>query len=115
MQELILWASERYKIGLMTNIFPGLLGSMRRNKQLPNLAYDSVIDSSEVGAIKPEEKIYKIAQERADCEPSKILLIDDDRVNLMAAERLGWHVLWFDDSHPKASVERAREALEPIT
>jgi len=115
MQELLAWTSERYKVGLMTNIFPGLLSAMRRNKQLPNIAYDAVIDSSEVAAIKPEAKIYEIAKERAGVSPSEILLIDDDRVNLMAAERLGWHVLWFDDSHPKASVERARAALEPIS
>src|SRR5579884_1159456 len=89
MQELLEWAGERYKVGLMTNIFPGLLSSMRRNKQLPILNYDAVIDSSEVAAIKPEQKIYQIAQERAGVPPGEILLIDDDRVNLMAAERLG--------------------------
>jgi HAD superfamily hydrolase (TIGR01509 family) len=73
-----------------------------------------VIDSSEVAAIKPESKIYEIAQERAGVsDPKEILLIDDSRVNLMAAERLGWHVLWFDDSRPEEAVERVRETLEP--
>lgn len=115
MQDLLEWTADKYKIGLLTNIMPGLISSMRRNKQLPTTNFDSVVDSSEVGAIKPEAKIYEIAQERAGCKPSEILLIDDDRVNLMAAERLGWHVLWFDDSHPQASVERAREALEPVS
>lgn len=115
MQDLLKWASESYKVGLLTNIMPGLLGAMRRNKQLPDIAYDSVIDSSEVLAIKPEAKIYEIAQQRANCKAEEILLIDDSRVNLMAAERLGWHVLWFDDSRPQASVERAKQALEPNT
>jgi FMN phosphatase YigB (HAD superfamily)/DNA-binding XRE family transcriptional regulator len=113
MQELLQWASERYKVGLLTNTMPSLIGAMRRGGQLPNLAYDAVIDSSEVAAIKPEAKMYEIAQERADVSPEEILLIDDSRVNLMAAERLGWHVLWFDDSRPEESVERVRQALEP--
>jgi FMN phosphatase YigB (HAD superfamily) len=113
MQELVAWASERYKIGLLTNIMPGLLNSMRQGGHLPKLAYDAIVDSSEVAAIKPEAKMYEIAQERAGCPPSEILLIDDSRVNLTAAERLGWHVLWFDDSRPQESTDRVRQALEP--
>lgn len=113
MQELLKWASEHYKFGLLTNIMPGLVNAMRRGNQLPNLPYDAIIDSSEVAAIKPEAKIYEIAQERAGVPASEILLIDDSRVNLMAAEKLGWHVLWFDDARPEEAVERVREALQP--
>jgi HAD superfamily hydrolase (TIGR01509 family) len=113
MQELVKWAAERYKTGLLTNIMPNLLSAMRRDHQLPDVHYDSIIDSSEVGAIKPEAKIFEIAQERAGCPPEEILLIDDSRANLMAAEKMGWHVLWFDDSRPDESVERARQSLEP--
>ena len=114
MQEVLKWASEHYKVGLLTNIMPGLLAAMRRDNQIPDVSYDAIIDSSEVAAIKPESKIYEIAQERAGVtDPKEILLIDDSRVNLMAAERLGWHVLWFDDSRPEESVERVRATLEP--
>lgn len=113
MQDLLVWAAERYKVGLMTNIMPGLLNSMRSAGQLPKVTYDAIIDSSEVAAIKPEAKMYEIAQERAGCPPSEILFIDDSRVNLTAAESLGWHVLWFDDSRPEESAARVLEALEP--
>ncbi|HYH36051.1 MAG TPA: HAD-IA family hydrolase [Candidatus Saccharimonadales bacterium] len=113
MQELLEWAAQNYKVGLLTNTMPGFLSVMRRNKQLPNLPYDAVIDSSEVAAIKPEIKMYEIAAERAGYPPEEILLIDDSRANLMAAEKLGWHVLWFDDSRSEESAERAREVLEP--
>jgi len=113
MQELLGWASENYKFGLLTNIMPGMVRAMRRDNILPDLPYDAIIDSSEVAAIKPESKIYEIAQERAGVPASEILLIDDSRVNLMAAERLGWHVLWFDDARPEEAVERVRDALEP--
>jgi HAD superfamily hydrolase (TIGR01509 family) len=113
MQEVLRWASQHYKIGLLTNTMPGLVSALRRDHQLPDVAYDAIIDSSEVGAIKPEERIYQIAQERAGCPASEILLIDDSRVNLMAAEKLGWHVSWFDDSRPEESAARVRETLEP--
>lgn len=115
MQELLKWASERYKVGLLTNIMPGFLSAMRRDGHLPKIAYDAIIDSSEVAAIKPEAKVYEIAQERAGCVPSEILLVDDSRANLTAADRLGWHVLWFDDARPEESTARVREALEPAS
>jgi 8-oxo-dGTP diphosphatase/putative hydrolase of the HAD superfamily len=113
MQETLRWASKRYKVGLLTNIMPGFLSSMRRSQQVPDITYDAIVDSSTVATIKPESRIYEIAQERASCPAEELLLIDDSRVNLVAAERLGWRVLWFDDSHPQESVDRVRQALEP--
>ncbi len=113
MQEVLKWASENYRVGLLTNIMSGLLSSMRRDGHIPNLTYDTIIDSSEVAAIKPEARIYEIAQAQADTPPEEILLIDDSRVNLMAAEKLGWHVLWFDDSRVEEAVARVRQVLEP--
>ncbi|HVX24574.1 MAG TPA: HAD-IA family hydrolase [Candidatus Saccharimonadales bacterium] len=111
MQEVLRWAAERYQIGLLTNIMPGQLAAMRQSGALPDLAYDAVVDSSVVHAIKPEPHIYEVAQQYTGVAASEILLVDDSRVNLMAAEKLGWHVLWFDDSRIEESVQRVREAL----
>ncbi len=113
MQELLVWASEHYKVGLLTNTMPGLIESMRRSRQLPTIHYSAIVDSSVVGAIKPEKKIYEIAEEKAGCSPEEILLIDDNNANLAAANRLGWHVLWFDDSRLGESLARVKKALEP--
>jgi FMN phosphatase YigB (HAD superfamily) len=114
MQELLIWASERYRVGLLTNIMPGLVSLMRKEGKLPDINYDVIIDSSEVGAIKPETKIFEIAMEKAGVPAEEILFIDDSRVNVIAASKMKWNVLWFDDSHPDASVDRVREALEPV-
>ena len=111
MQELVKWASEHYRVGLMSNIMPGFLDAMLARELLPGVQYDAIIDSSEVKAIKPEQKIYEIAAEKAGVKPSEILLVDDARANLMAAERCGWHVLWFDDYRPKEAIERIKKAL----
>lgn len=115
MQEVLKWASEHYKVGLLTNVMPGFLNAMRRNGVLPDIDYDVIVDSSEVASIKPDSHIFEIAEARAGCPPEEILLIDDDRANIMAAQKLGWHVMLFDDALPDESAARAREALEPAS
>ena len=111
--ELVRWAAPLYHVGLLSNIMPGLVDELFARKILPDVAFDAIIDSSKVGAIKPESKIYETAESWTDCKPKEILLVDDDRANLMAAERMGWRVLWFDDYRPEESVARVRDALQP--
>jgi FMN phosphatase YigB (HAD superfamily)/DNA-binding XRE family transcriptional regulator len=113
MHELLRWAADYYYVGLLSNIMPGFIDAMLETNLLPKINYTAIIDSSKTGAIKPEPKIYEAAQYYTNCSPNEILLVDDSRTNLMAAERLGWHVLWFDDYRPDESVARVRQALEP--
>lgn len=111
-QELLNWVNQHYHLGLLSNIMPEMVASMQAQGTIPKIEYDQIIESCVVGAIKPETQIYEIATEKAQTEPSSILLIDDSRSNLVSAERLGWHVLWFDDYRPKESVERIKQALQ---
>jgi len=106
------WAGEHFRVGLMSNIMPGSIDAMIARGLLPNLDYSVIIDSSMVGSIKPEPEIYEIAARKTGVRPEDILLVDDSRANLMSGERLGWHVLWFDDFRPSESVERIRSTLE---
>jgi HAD superfamily hydrolase (TIGR01509 family) len=109
--DLVDWIARNYRVGLMTNAMPGFTQELISSGRIPNLNYDVIIDSSEVKTIKPEEKIYQLAEQRAGVPAAEILLIDDARANLMAADRAGWHVLWFDDYQPDESIERARTSL----
>jgi FMN phosphatase YigB (HAD superfamily)/DNA-binding XRE family transcriptional regulator len=113
LQELLRWVSERYRVGLLSNTMPGLISAMRERELLPNINYDAIVDSSEVGTIKPEAHIYEIATERAGCSPQEIMLIDDTRPNLMAAQKAGWRAMLFDDYNAEESTAHLREALEP--
>jgi HAD superfamily hydrolase (TIGR01509 family) len=112
MHEMVQWAARNYRIGLLTNTMPGLVKRMVERGLLPKVDYEVIIDSSEVNAIKPEAKIYDVAAQKAGCPASDILLVDDARINLMAAEKQGWHVLWFDDYRPAESVAKIQSALE---
>lgn len=115
MHEMLRWASQHYRIGLLTNIMPGFIEVMKKQGVIPNVPYDSIVDSSVVKTIKPEAHIYDVATEQAGCPATEILLVDDARTNLMAAEKKGWHVLWFDDYRPEESIKRIKDALEPAS
>lgn len=112
MAEMVSWANEHYNVGLLSNIMPGFIDTMMAQGMLPKITYKAIVDSSQVHAIKPEEVIYQKAAEFAGCPPEEILLVDDARSNLMAAEKMGWKVLWFDDYRPEESIARVRNALE---
>jgi FMN phosphatase YigB (HAD superfamily)/DNA-binding XRE family transcriptional regulator len=112
MHEMVQWTAQHYRVGLLTNIMPGFVDIMLEKGMLPDVGYDAIIDSSRVGAIKPEVKMYEIAASKAGVPPGEILFVDDSRMNLMAAEKQGWHVLWFDDYRPDESVARIKSALE---
>ncbi len=94
----------RYKVGLISNIFPGFLQALKDAGKLPDISYDAEVDSSVVHEIKPHKHIYEIAEKRANANASQILLIDDTRANIIAAQEQGWRAIWFDSYHPAESV-----------
>lgn len=112
MHELLAWASENYHIGLLTNIMPGFINEMIERGLIPNVNYDCIIDSSQVGAIKPEEAIFNEAQQQSNFQANEIILIDDSRTNIVAAQKHGWKVLWFDDYRPEESIKSIKRSLE---
>lgn len=112
--ELVGWAAENYRVGILSNTMPGLVQTMLDSGVLPKVKYDVIIDSSEVHAIKPEELIYEIAAERAGVSANEILLIDDDRPNLVAAGRLGWHTMKFQSHQPDEAIIAIYAALQPM-
>jgi len=112
MHELVKWVSENYYVGLLSNIMPGFIDALIARQLIPNISYNAIIDSSQIGAVKPEVKIYEEALAKSGVLPQEILLVDDSRPNLVAAEKMGWHVLWFDNYDPVESVPRIKSVLE---
>lgn len=96
--------NERYKIGLLTNIFPGFLDKLIEMGAVPDLPYAARIESCEVGAVKPELPIFEYAALQTNVATNRILMVDDTRANLDAAEHLGWRSFWFDEQHPNRSL-----------
>lgn len=112
MSEFLGWMASNYRVGILTNTMPHLVQPMLEAGILPQVNYDAIVDSSEVHALKPETRIYEIAAERAGLSPHEILLVDDDRPNLAAAGKLGWHTMKFHAFQPTESIAAIRDALE---
>lgn len=113
MAELVEWTAQNYRVGILTNTMPGLVQAIMERGLLPQVTFDVIIDSSEVDTIKPEDRIYEIATERAGVAPSEILLVDDDRPNLVAAGRHGWHTMKFQAYQPEEAIVAISTALHP--
>jgi putative hydrolase of the HAD superfamily len=113
MHQLVRWAGQNYRIGLFSNIGSGFIEDMKKHKLIPDVAFDTIVDSSKVGLIKPDPKVYEVAEAMAGVPGEQILLIDDTRANLSPARVAGWHVMWFNDYDSIESTERVRTALEP--
>lgn len=113
MNELLEWVAENYHVGILTNTLPGLVDAMLTNGTLPHIKYDAIIDSSVVHALKPEMHMFELAAVQAGVQPEEILLIDDDRPNLVAAGKLGWHTMSFDTYRPEESIVAISTALQP--
>jgi putative hydrolase of the HAD superfamily len=60
--------------------------------------FDVVVDSSAVGARKPEPRIYEITLERLVVPATSAILVDDVEANCQAARDLGMTSVWFRDS-----------------
>jgi FMN phosphatase YigB (HAD superfamily)/DNA-binding Xre family transcriptional regulator len=97
---------EHYKVGLLTNVFREYYPGFFQQGLVPNLSYQTLIRSYEVGYVKPEQEIYQIAEQAAGTPPERILFIDDSRVNVNAARERGWQAEWFDEYAPRASIQR---------
>lgn len=111
-KDFVEWAAENYEIGLLSDSMPGFVDELRQKGIVPDVNYVAIADSSKMGVTKSELKAYEIARELAGVEANEILLIDDNRSNLIIADKAGWHVLWFEDLDPEDSINRAKQALE---
>ncbi len=101
----------KIKVGLFSNIYSGIFDKLVEKDFFPFMDWDSKIFSCDVGFVKPEEDIYKIAEIAADVEPKRILFTDDKQDFLNPAKDRGWQVFCFDPKEVEKSIKGIREFL----
>ena len=90
-------------VGLLTNMYPRMLDEIMKADIMPTCDWDIVIDSSKVGAAKPNPKIFQIAEEQCGEAPADILFIDNAVEHLEVAADRGWDTYYFDPKTPEQS------------
>jgi epoxide hydrolase-like predicted phosphatase len=85
----------KYKTGLISNAWGDLRDFIVREKF--DDAFDKLIISAEVGAAKPEAKIFQIALEQFGVNPKEAVFVDDFKINIEGCEKVGIKGILFKD------------------
>lgn len=101
----------KYRIGLLTNMYPRMLDELTKQQLLQDLDWDVVIDSSRVGLQKPDPKIFALAMERAGVKPEEILFVENSDEHIQAAKAAGWQTFLYDPSNIQVATKVLREHL----
>ena len=96
-----------YKTGLISNAWGDLRDYIVREKF--DDAFDHMIISAEVGAVKPEAKIFKIALKQAGVSANEAVFVDDFAVNIEGCEKVGMHGIYFEDA--ESTLQQLKELL----
>jgi len=97
----------KYKTGLISNAWGDLRAFIVREKF--DDAFDKMIISAEVGAVKPEAKIFQIALEQFGVSPKEAVFLDDFHVNIEGCEKVGIKGIHFKD--PETALQQLKELL----
>lgn len=84
-----------YKIGLLSNAWDDLRRKLVR-WGLTDL-FDDVVNSAEVGLVKPDLQIYTLALARLGVAPAEAVFVDDRQENVEAARQVGMWAVQFTD------------------
>jgi epoxide hydrolase-like predicted phosphatase len=97
----------RYKTGLISNAWSDLRDFIVREKF--DDAFDKMIISAEVGAVKPEPKIFQIALEQFGVSPNESVFVDDFKANIVGCEKVGIKGIHFKDA--ESTMKQLKEIL----
>ncbi|MFA5894275.1 MAG: HAD family phosphatase [Candidatus Shapirobacteria bacterium] len=108
MHEFIKSIEGIYPLGIISNYYAGFYEECLIQGFIPKVNFTDVIISAEVGLMKPDAKIYELAEKRSGFHGDEILFIDDKDENTNIAKSLGWQTFCFDYHHPKDSITNLR-------
>lgn len=103
------------KTGLLTNNYPRLLRLELETGLVPDMGWNAIVDSSEVGVAKPERKIFKISESMSGFSGNDILFIEDGKRNVDTAEKFGWTTFLYDPANTEKSSEQLLEYFRELT
>jgi epoxide hydrolase-like predicted phosphatase len=86
----------QFQTGLISNAWLELRDMLENHWHIDD-AFDDLVISAEVGLVKPDPAIYKLALERLDVEADHAVFVDDFTQNIASATDIGMHAIHFTD------------------
>ncbi len=73
--------------------------------------FDTIVDGSETGVLKPDPRAYRLALDAVGCAPDEVVFLDDIPGNCAGARAAGLVTVQVDVRDPWAAFATAREVL----
>lgn len=83
-----------YKTALLSNAWNDLRGVLTDRWKIAD-AFDELIISAEVGIVKPDPRIYRLALQRLQVSPQEAVFVDDFIENIEGGKAVGLHTIHF--------------------
>ncbi len=109
--ELILQLAPSYQLGLLSNIYQGMVEDFQTTGLLPRVEYLVKAVSCNIGMKKPDADIYDYVETVSGLSGGEIFFIDDKQENTDVAKERGWQVHTFNRFDPATSVQSLEEQL----
>lgn len=98
--------------GMITNAWPNVRRFFEHEWKIAD-AFDSLVISAEVGLMKPDARIYRLALADLGVEPGEAVFVDDMPENIEGAQAVGMHGIRFVT--PEQAMGEVRELLGSST
>ena len=111
-----------FKLAILSNGTPSLLGNLVKNNNLENI-FDDIFSIEEVGIFKPDSKVYELPVNKYNIKKDEILFLSANTWDVSGGGNYGYNSLWvnrnkniFDnlDYQPLDEIHDLSELLEII-
>ena len=103
--------SKSLNIGLLSNIYKGMVPLLLKTNLIPGIPYKYTFLSCDIKKQKPFKEIYEYVEETTNLNPGEILLVDDKEDYLSNVRKREWGTFLFDPLQSQKSVEELRKQL----
>ena len=111
-----------FKLAILSNGTPSLLGNLVKNNNLENI-FDDIFSIEEVGIFKPDSKVYELPVNKYNIKKDEILFLSANTWDVSGGGNYGYNAVWvnrnksqFDnlDYHPKNEIGNLSQLLDKI-
>ena len=111
-----------FKLAILSNGTPSLLGNLVKNNNLENI-FDDIFSIEEVGIFKPDSKVYELPVNKYNIKKDEILFLSANTWDVSGGGNFGYDSIWvnrhnsvFDilDFQPKNEISNLTQLLDIV-